>query len=80
MSRNTFLYIFICAIVSCMSACDKNAHEKELYGISVRSTFDDELDASQTKVKNGSLWIYQVDGKLVKEYFRGGEGFVFSVF
>lgn len=39
MSRNTFLYIFICAIVSCMSACDKNAHEKELYGISVRSTF-----------------------------------------
>ena len=72
MSRNTFLYIFICAIVSCMSACDKNAHEKELYGISVRLTFDDELDASQTKVKNGSLWIYQVDGKLVKEYFYEG--------
>lgn len=30
MSRNTFLYIFICAIVSCMSACDKNAHEKRV--------------------------------------------------
>ncbi|MFR4038297.1 MAG: hypothetical protein ACLTZT_11235 [Butyricimonas faecalis] len=23
-------------------------------------------------MKNGSLWIYQVDGKLVKEYFYEG--------
>ena len=68
MSRNIFLFIIVCAIVSCMSSCDKNVHEKELRGVSVYLTFDDELDASQTKVKSGCLWIYKADGGLVKEY------------
>lgn len=68
MSRNIFLYIIICAIVSCMSSCDKNAHEKELRGVSAYLTFADDFDASQTKVQSGRLWIYKADGSLVKEY------------
>ena len=69
MSRNIFLYIIIiCAAVSCMSSCDKNAHEKELHGVSAYLIFDDDLDASQTKVNGGCLWIYKADGGLVKEY------------